>query len=252
MIKKIGFVVLFTTISTEKSFAHDVWVDGYNSSMFKGFIKYEHVFFIPQKIENDRIHLFEPLVIIDKDFKSTMLKNGVENGQYNLDKSLDDGTYILKSSYKPTYSTKNENNKWITGKSKKDISNAQYCKQISRFAKSIINIGDDKNDFVTKPIGQNLEIVPLENPSNFKTGVSFKVKVLLDGKPAQEVALKGTFESFKKEEFAFSGTTDSKGEIEILPLRGGKWILLTKVVKPYEGKDCDEISYSSTLSFQVK
>ena len=102
------------------------------------------------------------------------------------------------------------------------------------------------------PIGQNLEIVPLENPSNFKTGVSFKVKVLLDGKPAQEVALKGTFESFKKEEFAFSGTTDSKGEIEILPLRGGKWILLTKVVKPYEGKDCDEISYSSTLSFQVK
>ena len=64
--------------------------------------------------------------------------------------------------------------------------------------------------------------------------------------------LKGTFESFKKEEFAFSGTTDSKGEIEILPLRGGKWILLTKVVKPYEGKDCDEISYSSTLSFQVK
>lgn len=52
--------------------------------------------------------------------------------------------------------------------------------------------------------------------------------------------------------FAFSGTTDSKGEIEILPLRGGKWILLTKVVKPYEGKDCDEISYSSTLSFQVK
>ena len=85
------------------------------------FIKYEHVFFVPQKIENDRIHLFEPLVIIDKDFKSTMLKNGVENGQYNLDKSLDDGTYILKSSYKPTYSTKNENNKWITGKSKKDI-----------------------------------------------------------------------------------------------------------------------------------
>ena len=69
MIKKIGFVVLFTTISTVQSFAHDVWVDGYNSSMFKGFIKYEHVFFIPQKIENDRIHLFEPLVIIDKILK---------------------------------------------------------------------------------------------------------------------------------------------------------------------------------------
>ena len=75
MIKKIGFVVLFTTISTVQSFAHDVWVDGYNSSMFKGFIKYEHVFFIPQKIENDRIHLFEPLVIIDKDLKSIIKRS---------------------------------------------------------------------------------------------------------------------------------------------------------------------------------
>ena len=38
--------------------------------------------------------------------------------QYNLDKFLDDENYILESSYKPTYSTKNENNKLVTEKVK--------------------------------------------------------------------------------------------------------------------------------------
>lgn len=252
MIKKIALVVLSSTVLTIQSLAHDFWVDGYNSSVFKGYLGYAHYFFTPEKIAKDRVDIFEPLVIIDKDLKSTTLINEGENYQYNSKQALDDGTYILKSSYKPTFWIKAKDNKWEMGKTKKDVQNAQSCEQTSRFAKGIVNIGDDKNDFVTKPIGQNLEIVPLDNPSNFKVGVPFKVQVLLDGKPAKTVEVKGTFENFTEGQFAFYGTTDSKGEIEILPLRGGKWVLLTKATKPYENEDCDKISYSSTLSFQVK
>jgi len=142
--------------------------------------------------------------------------------------------------------------KWHMDKTKKDIKNAQYCEQASMFAKSIINIANDTNDFVTKPIGQKLEIVPLDNPSNFKVGAPFKVKVLLDGKPAKTIELKGTFDGFTKGQFAFYGRTNLKGEIEILPLRAGKWILLTEVTKAYENETCDEVPYVATLTFQVK
>ncbi len=253
MIKKIGLVVLFTTLATIESFAHDLWIDGNNNNGFKGYLKYEHVFFIPQKIENDRIDLFEPIVIIDKNNENIVLKKDITNGEYSLNKSVDNGTYILKSSYKPTYSTKGSNNKWNLGKTKQDIQNAQYCKQISRFAKSIINVGDDKDNFVTKAIGQNFEILPLDNPSNFKIGVPFKVKVLLEGKAIKDIEIQGTFENYTKNKFVFKGISNEEGEVEIIPTQTGKWILLAETSKKYAKNEiCDAISYSSTLSFQIK
>ncbi|WP_418184991.1 DUF4198 domain-containing protein [Aliarcobacter vitoriensis] len=250
MIKKLGLVVIFTTLSTVQSLAHDFWVDGYNSSTFKATLGYGHDF-TPEKIAEDRVSIFEPLVLIDKDLKSTTLKNEGENYQYVSKKALDDGSYILKGTYKPTLWTKTSDNKWHIGKTKKDFENAQYCQQTSMFAKNIVNIGNDKSDFVTKPIGQNLEIIPLDNPANFKVGVPFKIQVLLDGKPAKTVEVKGTFDGFPSNKFAFLGTTDLKGEIEITALRSGKWILMTKSKKAYENDTCDEVAYSASLTFQV-
>ena len=66
------------------------------------------------------------------------------------------------------------------------------------------------------------------------------------------VEVKGTFDGFATNKFAFLGTTDLKGEIEITALRSGKWILMTKSKKAYENDNCDEVAYSSTLTFQVK
>jgi len=250
--RKICLIVLFSTLSMVQSLAHDFWVDGYNSLVFKAHIGYGHMFPEPEKIAEDRVKIFEPIVLIDKNLKSTILKNVGENYEYSGQKALDTGSYILKSTYKPTYWTKAPDDNWHMDKTKKDIKNAQRCVQASRFAKSIINIGDNTDNFVTKPIGQNLEIVPLDNPSNFKVGVPFKLKVLLDGKPAKTIEVKGTFDGFIKEHFAFYGRTNLKGEIEILPLKAGKWILLTKATKTYENETCDEISYAATLTFQIK
>ncbi|MFV7791365.1 hypothetical protein ACNO6Z_10995 [Aliarcobacter lanthieri] len=49
MIKKIGFVVIFTTLSAVQSLAHDFFVDGYNSSTFKAILGYGHDFPYPEK-----------------------------------------------------------------------------------------------------------------------------------------------------------------------------------------------------------
>lgn len=251
MIKKLGLVAFISVLFSIQSSAHDFWVDGYNGSTFKAILGYGHNF-TPEKIAEDRVAIFEPITLIDKNSKKIVLKNRGENYKYVSKQALDDGTYILQGTYKTTYWTKTDDNKWHMGKTKKDIQNSSYCQQTSSFAKSIINIGNDTNDFVSKPIGQRLEIVPLDNPSNFKVGVPFKVKVLLDEKPAKLIELKGTFEGFGENKFAFLGSTDLKGEIEVTALRSGKWILMTKSKKAYENDKCDEISYTSTLTFQVK
>ncbi|WP_418179359.1 DUF4198 domain-containing protein [Aliarcobacter lanthieri] len=251
MIRRLAIILLISITFSIQIFAHDFWVDGYNSSTFKAVLGYGHNF-TPEKIAEDRVSIFEPLVLIDKDLQSVTLKNEGENYHYISQKALDDGTYILKSTYKPTFWTKTVDNKWNMGKTKKDFENTQYCQLTSSFAKSIINIGNDTSDFITKPIGQNLEIVPLDNPSNFKVGIPFKVKILLNEKPAKMTVVKGTFKGFEKDSFAFYGTTDLKGEVEVTALSSGKWVLITNIKQSYEDKTCDEVSYTSTLTFQIQ
>lgn len=253
MLKKINLLTLFSVIISVQTLAHDFWVDGYNSSTFKAHIGYGHDFPNPEKIAKDRVTLFESLNILDKNSKKTTLENKGENYQYITKKPLDDGSYILMGTYKTTYWTKTKNNKWKMGKTKEDVSDAISCDKVSKFAKSIINIGNNNDSFVTKAIGQKLEIIPLDNPINFKVGKPFKIKVLLDGKPAKTVKIKGTFGGFTKNQFALYGTTDLRGEIEITPLRGGKWILMTKSVKPLKDtKKCDNNYNSASLTFQIR
>ncbi|OCL86827.1 Nickel uptake substrate-specific transmembrane region [Aliarcobacter thereius] len=252
MIKKLSLVLVASTVLVVKSFAHDFWVDGYNSSTFKAILGYGHEFPYPEKISKDKLNNFEALVLIDKNMKSNTLKQTGENYQYVYNKSLDDGTYILKGTYKPTFWTKTKDNKWHMGKTKKDLENSQYCEEYSSFAKSIINIGDDNSEIATNIIGQKLEILLLENPSTFKVGTPFKVKILLDGKPAKKIDVKGTFDGFGENKFAFYGTTDLKGEIEITALKAGKWILMVKNKEPYKNDSCDEVVYSSSFTFIIK
>lgn len=244
--------IILSLVSLSFVYSHDFWLDGYNSSTFKAHIGYGHDFPSPEKIAKDRLSLFKPLVILNKNLEKITLSNFGENYQFQSKKPLEDGSYILKGEYKATYWTKTKDNKWYMGKTKNDIKNAEFCELASMFAKSIINIGYDDENFVTKPIGQKFEIIPLENPINFKVGTPFKVQVLLDKKPAKAVKIQGTFASFAKHQFAFYGTTDLKGEISITPLRGGKWILIAQSVRPFADKSCDDEFNAATLTFEIQ
>ena len=138
------------------------------------------------------------------------------------------------------------------GKTKEDIKDAKYCKKASMSAKGIIN-KNAKDDSVTKPSKQRLEIVPLDNPANFKVGVPFKVKILFEGKPLENATLDGTFDRFLKEKSAFHGQTESDGTIEVLALKPGKWLLQTVHKMPFaDSKICDDETIAATLAFEIK
>ena len=98
MIKKLGLVAFISVLFSIQSSAHDFWVDGYNGSTFKATLGYGHGF-TPEKIAEDRVSIFEPLVLINKDLKSTTLKNEGENYQYVSKKALDRKSTRLNSSH---------------------------------------------------------------------------------------------------------------------------------------------------------
>ena len=100
------------------------------------------------------------------------------------------------------------------------------------FGKNIVNVGHESADtaIITKQVGQNLEIVLLDNPANIHVGERFKVRVLFNGEPLPNTTLTATFDGFdtsdrskthKTEAQAFSDSTDDKGEVDIILLRQG-------------------------------
>lgn len=58
----------------------------------------------------------------------------------------------------------------------------------SKFPKAILRVGSGKGD-PTKPVGTRLEIVPLRDPLDSKTGDTLKIRVLFSGKPLPEANL---------------------------------------------------------------
>lgn len=232
-------------------FAHDFWVSGSNEKQFEADIGYGHDFPHPEEIAAARVVLFSPLSIISKDDKKVLKQEG-KNYHYVGDK-LAKGSYILTGEYKPTFWVKDSKGKWSMDKNKKDSEDIKYCEVAQMLAKGIIDIEGANDEFVTKPINQVLEIIPLDTPSNFKVDKPFKVQVLFEGKPLKTAEVKGTFDGFLKDKKAFLGTTDLEGKIEILALKPGKWVLSVEHTSPYKDLAvCDENVIVSTLTFDVK
>ena len=77
-------------------------------------------------------------------------------------------------------------------------------------AKGVINT--QAGDLITKPVGERLELVPLENPVNFKANKPFKIKVLFEGKPLANSAVEGALDGFLEDMSAFYGMTDERAK----------------------------------------
>lgn len=124
------------------------------------------------------------------------------------------------------------------------------------YAKALINVGDTGAESYSKPVGHNIEIIPMENPYLKKTGDTLKIKVLHDGKPASYCNVSATYVGFSsKEDYAFSNKTSSDGTSTIRLLAPGQWVVRAVVRKPAKEslrKDCIEEKYSATLTFGVE
>lgn len=134
--------------------------------------------------------------------------------------------------------------------SKVDYPDALSCGLSTNTMKALVGTGGIAGGQV---LGHPLEIVPISDASNLKKGEAFSVKVLFHGKPFTG-NLRATWEGFSGEEaLPFDKQLDSDGVIDIPLEEKGLWMIIANTSEDYPDPDvCDNLNYTSTLTFRVK
>ena len=167
------------------------------------------------------------------------------------------GTYIVAAALNPGFYTMYIEKGEIHHKSvpKTGLGGVILSNHFEQYAKALINVSVSDSSY-SRPVGHALEIIPMANPAGLKGGDYLPVQVLFKGKPAKFFPVYSTYAGFStKDDFAFATTTDSKGMAQIRILHHGPWLIKAriKLPAPDELKEkCNDMSYTATLSFEVK
>lgn len=180
------------------------------------------------------------------------------------------GAYLVTAGIKPGIFTKTtEGRVWSD---KKGVKNPISCTSFSIEAKAIIIAGgEDKNlSFAT---GQELEVIPLSNPANLKSGDKFSFMVLFRGKATQDITVNATYAGYtdgekakdaashkgqpkskdKKNHFPASTITDSQGKAIISLGKAGFWMMTLSHKTPYPDPDiCDEYMHNMAFTMEIR
>lgn len=232
---------------------------------------------------------YEPVTMVGANGEVKLTK-GKRGGSFVSEEPLAAGSYYVLASSVVGFASRTPSS--VVRKSKAEEPTATTCSYGGNFGKTLVSLtpapeppadaagevkagqpaeapadppaGEAKADpplaavsgdgFVTKPVGQKLEIVPLVNPAKIKVGEKFPVKVLYDGKPLASATVGAFFAGFTEHNraLAFSAMTDGSGLVEIIPLRPGDWLAKVSKTGPYsDQKVCDRETYATSFAFTI-
>ena len=119
----------------------------------------------------------------------------------------------------------------------------------SRCMKSLLVVGAPGGGVVTAPIGQELEIVPLEDPYLLTNGADLPVEIRFKGLPLAGAQVLGAHRLGADPSVSTTRVTDSAGHAAI-PLNGsGDWIVAMVWMIPSTEPGADWRSYWASLTF---
>ena len=120
----------------------------------------------------------------------------------------------------------------------------------SRCLKAIVQVGDKRDDGVLRPVGQELEIVPLTHPYSLRPGGILAVQVLFRGKP-----LSGRAVTFARRLHSHVATTvvrtDNSGQASVPIDQTGDWLVALVHMEPDTEPGADWRSPWSSLTFAL-
>jgi uncharacterized GH25 family protein len=249
----IAIAVFSVFMTSGAACAHDFWVNasGPKDGIVRAEIGYGHDFPKPEPIPADRTKIFEGLQLATPNGMTPLAQIG-ENYAYEGKAELKKGSFLVLGTYRPTFWS-NGPDGWAQ-KDRTQRADATYCEEVTMFAKTILDIeGSREADFISKPAGQRLEIVPLVHPATVRPGEKFPVRILFEGKPMKTAKLEATFAGFSNKEYkAFVGRTDLDGVVEIIPLKAGYWFAEAEYSFAHPQKDkADKVLLLTTLSFRI-
>jgi uncharacterized GH25 family protein len=254
--KSIFFMAVLSFVVVPQAKAHDIWAMAENPAVNKPLVAilgYGHDFPKGEEIAADRVSIFNPLEVVDSQGNKLAMKPGAKNFIAVTEKPVPEGSYLVLTGYKPTFWSSTPQGSVM--KSKKEAPGATSCERYSRSAKGVVNVGAAADDFVTKPVGFQLEIVPLVNPGKVKVGGDLPLQVLRDGKPLARAEIKGALAGNKHQGAGnrdFYAITDRDGKATMSPIKEGFWNLSVEVRSGFADTSvCDEEAGDSTLSFVI-
>lgn len=120
----------------------------------------------------------------------------------------------------------------------------------SRYIKSLLQVGDQRDDIYKKKLGMKLEIIPLENPYSKKISDNLKFQVFFDGKPL----VGRTVFADNRNSAAQKIITDKNGIIVMKIDKDGLWLVRLVFMQRCK-TDCGDADWESfwgAFSFGVK
>ena len=193
----------------------------------------------------------EKIYMLDPDGNELRIKP-INEIDFSVEKPLKKaGAYLAVVMRKESFYTKTA--KGHNPQSKKGLKDVIQCSYCGMYAKAIVDVGKSEGKNLTKPVGHTLEIVPLEDPAGLREGDYMPVKVLYNNEPLK-TELYATYVGFSTENaWAYTTKTNKQGMGRIKMLKSGIWLIKAGHTVPYSDPDeCDQYSYSATLTFEVK
>lgn len=152
---------------------------------------------------------------------------------------------------------------------KKTVANPIKCTNFHIEAKTVIIAGgNDKN--LRHAVGQSLELVPLTSLQNLKKGDKLSFKVLFEGKPLPDAAVKATYAGFEAQDiaphaqaqkdgqagakrFPVETVTDKSGQATLQLDQAGYWMIMLSHKPPFpDPQICDECMYNVAFTFEIR
>jgi len=249
------FLVLVLGVNVFSAGAHDFWIEvndytpkvGEDIALTLGYGHY-----LPSREFMPKDSL-EEIYLLDENAKKTGFKQYSEV-ELKEEKPLNrDVTCLIVAKKKGGFFTKTTEG-YQRGKTKKGLKNVLKCSYSEKFSKAVVNVGKGGGNIFSRVLGQEIELVPLENPGDLREGDYLNVKVLFKGKPMEHQMVYGTYMGFSTEKnvFAYTTSTDQQGIARIKMLKSGVWFLATKIKEAYPDPEvCDQYSLSATMTFEV-
>lgn len=246
-----ALLVAGSTLCANAALAHDVWMtlagDARNRRVV---VNYGHPDDRPPPLADKVLEL----VAIKEDGKTSLVKGlapKLEHGTFVVEseKFADDGHVLLAARYDNGYWVKLPSGLYrnVTRRLASDAVEALWS---SKFAKTITGAGSPWQTVV----GHDIEIVPLSDPAEVKTGENLKVRALFHGQPLSGGKVErgdGTTVIAEKDIPRF--TTDADGVVTIPVVKAGPHLLVIdhKVAPSATPDQSDTDLYTATLWFTV-
>ncbi|HEX9723811.1 MAG TPA: DUF4198 domain-containing protein [Vicinamibacteria bacterium] len=121
----------------------------------------------------------------------------------------------------------------------------------TKWAKAILNVGDESDGRWSESTGLRLEVVPHASPHTLRRGATLPFVVLFEGKPLPVVTVVGGRAGTPAHRV--KAVTDSNGEASVVLEEAGRWYLRAlHVIRLRDDPEAQWESFWTTITFEVQ